>query len=106
MPTVIGEAEILRQVLDYLALHRYFHYRQNSGGMVKPYKGKSHFVRFGFPGAPDVVVVHRGRYIGVEVKAQNNDQSQAQRNFQSGLEAAGGKYLLVHSIEELMEGLR
>jgi len=49
----LSEHEIQKAILDYLAAKHIFHYRQNTGGA----KFKGHYVRFGVPGAPDIVAV-------------------------------------------------
>ena len=106
MPTVVGEKDLLKQVMDWLALHRVFHYRNNTGALVANGGARKRFVRFGWPGSPDIICVRSGQYVGIECKALNGEQSQAQRNFQSDLEAAGGKYILCRKLEDAIEGLR
>lgn len=96
------ERDIQRQILDYLTLKRVFHYRENTGAVAAESNGKKRFFRFGRPGCPDIVCIVKGQYIGIEVKAPKGVQSVVQRQFQTDLEMAGGKYLLVHSLEELM----
>ena len=96
------ESEIQRQILDYLALKRIFHYRNNSGAMVSEYKGKKRFMRFGATGSPDIVCVIKGQYVGLEVKTPKGKQSEHQKAFQKKLEAAGGRYLLVRSFDDVV----
>lgn len=96
------EKDIQRACLDWLAAKRYFFYRQNTGAVKTP---EGRFFRFGANGSPDIVVVRKGQYVGIEVKGPKGKQSEAQVAFQKDLEAAGGKYLLVHSIEELIQTL-
>src|SRR5438876_1170141 len=50
------ESDIQRQILDYLALRRIFHYRNNSGAFVD---SKKHFYRFGALGSPDIYLRDR-----------------------------------------------
>jgi hypothetical protein len=46
------EKEIQKAILDYLALKRYFHCRNNSGA----YKAEhGSYIRYGTPGSPDVL---------------------------------------------------
>lgn len=92
------EAEIQKQILDYLALKRIFHYRQNSGAFMRD----DHFYRMGATGAPDIVCVIAGQYVGIEVKAPKGKQSDHQKEFQKKLEAAGGKYVLAYSLEDVL----
>jgi hypothetical protein len=93
----LTEHDIQGQILEYLSLKRVFHYRQNSGG----FKKGTHFVKFGAPGAPDIVCVIGGIYVGIEVKGYRGEQSRRQKDFQSSLEHAGGRYYLVRSLDEL-----
>jgi hypothetical protein len=62
----VKESETQKQILDYLALKRIFHYRNNSGAFVDSQK---HFYRFGALGSPDIICVIKGQYVGIEVKA-------------------------------------
>jgi hypothetical protein len=114
----ILERDIQRQILDYLKLHRIFHWRQNVGSMAGKYKGKDWFVRFGYKGMPDIFVVQNGecglygcvhgytRIFGIEVKGSKGEQSQAQREFEVEFTRAGGRYILAHSLEDFVKGLR
>ena len=56
----ISEHDLQKLILDYLALHRIFHYRQNTGAMKK---GK-HYIRFGVKGLPDIIAVVKDRLAG------------------------------------------
>jgi len=102
----ISEHDLQKLILDYLALHRVFHYRQNTGAFAAEYKGKKRFVRFGVKGLPDIICVVQGRYIGIELKREKLEQSKAQVEFQVGLEHAKGKYILARTLEDVIQGLR
>jgi hypothetical protein len=103
---MMKEADLLKLILDWLALHRIFHWRCNTGAFAGEYKGKRRFIRFGVQGVPDIIGCFRGRMFGIECKAQGNDQSQKQRIFQSDLESAGGLYVLAYALEDVTERLR
>jgi hypothetical protein len=96
------ESEIQKQILDYLALKRIFHYRNNSGAFVDSQK---HFYRFGAVGSPDIVCVVNGQYVGIEVKAPKGRQSDHQKEFQKQLETAGGRYILAYSLEDVLRSI-
>jgi hypothetical protein len=98
----VKESDIQRQILDYLALKRIFHYRNNSGAFVDSNK---HFYRFGALGSPDIICVIAGQYVGIEVKAPKGRQSDHQKEFQKNLEEAGGKYVLAYSLDDVMTTL-
>lgn len=96
-----GEHEVQGQILEWLTIKHIFHFRNNSGAMKK---GK-HYVKFGVPGMPDIIAVINGRFIGIEVKGPDGEQSPKQKDFQMSLEYAGGQYILVSSLLELEERL-
>jgi hypothetical protein len=56
------ESDIQRTILEWLAAKRIFHYRQNAGAV----KTENRFFHFGTPGAPDIVAVVAGKYVGIE----------------------------------------
>ncbi len=95
------ESDIQRTILDWLAAKRIFHYRQNSGAV----KTEDRFFRFGTVGAPDIVAVIAGQYIGIEVKAPRGSQSPGQREFEGRLRMAGGTYVLARSLEDVEKAL-
>jgi hypothetical protein len=88
--------------MDYLTAKKIFHYRQNSGAFMGEYKGKQRFFCFGSKGAPDIVAVIGGKYIGIECKIGKNKQSEHQKEFERKLKIAGGEYWLIYTIDELI----
>jgi hypothetical protein len=67
---------------------------------------QKHFDRFGALGSPDIICVIGGQYVGIEVKGPKKKQSEHQKAFQQALEGAGGRYLLVYSLEDIIVLLR
>jgi hypothetical protein len=98
------ESDVQRAILDYLALRRIFHYRNNSGAFAIPASAthQRRFFRAGVVGAPDIVCVIDGQYVGIEVKAPKGRQSEHQKEFQRQLESAGGRYILAHSMDDVV----
>lgn len=96
------EKETQKACLQLLEMKRIFHYRQNSGAFKAEHGS---FIRYGTPGAPDIVMVISGRYIGVEVKDIKGRQNENQKDFQQRLENAGGEYIIVKSIDDLINYL-
>lgn len=101
----LRERDIQKTILDYLALHRIFHWRANTGAFAAEHRGRSRFVRFGKKGQPDIMVVFRGVFIAIEVKRPGEAQTEAQREFQVDLELAGGVYVLACSLEDVTKCL-
>jgi SpoU rRNA methylase family enzyme len=94
----LNESEIQDQIIEVLERRNIFFYRAASGGNRK--------ARFGRRGAPDLILVIKGLYVGVEVKTLKGEQSREQTVFQTDLEKKGhGIYLLVRSAMELDQEL-
>lgn len=56
---------------------------------------------FALNGAPDIIMVHAGRFIGWEIKSERGKQSESQKAFEMRVKEAGGFYFLVRSIEDV-----
>lgn len=84
------ETIIKNQVKDYLKLKGIFYYHNLQG--IGAYKG-----------IPDLIAVKGGLYYGLEIKRPTGKQSEYQVEFQKKLEKAGGKYLLISSLEDIMK---
>ena len=92
------ETDIQRAILEYLALRKVFHWRNNSGAYKTATGG---FIRYGTLGSPDIMCCVNGNLVGLEVKQPGGRQSDHQKAFEAGLLAAGGRYHVVHSIDEV-----
>ena len=101
MKPKLSEKDIQRQVLDYLAIKRLFHWRNNTGMIFSEYKGKKRAFKMGQVGSPDIFIVILGQIIGLEIKSPKGKQSENQIEWQKAFEKAGGKYHLIYSVEEL-----
>lgn len=51
-------------------------------------------------GLPDIFACIRGRFVGIEVKAKGDRQSNDQKIIEQEIKAAKGVYLLTHSTDE------
>src|ERR1017187_9391474 len=89
-------------IVEWLTWKRIFHYRQNSGTFRTEAGG---FYRMGVAGAPDIVAMVNGVYIGIEVKDTKGNQNANQIAFQRELEEAGGMYILATSIDDVQGGI-
>ena len=96
------EAQVVRACLDYLKLRRIFAFRNNTGA----YKVEERFVRFGSKGSADILgILPGGRFLAIECKSLNGRLSPAQGEWGERVRAAGGVYLCVRSVGELIEAL-
>lgn len=98
------EADVLRDVLAYLALARVPAWRNNTGAA----RYGKRLVRFGVAGMPDVVgILPGGRFLGCEVKRPGGGRlSDAQAACLDAVREAGGLGLVVRSVDDLRNGLR
>lgn len=78
-------------------------WRNNTGSLPN---SSGRFVPFGCPGSSDIIGCYRGRFVGIEVKAESGRQSDQQRRFETRLTRAGGLYVLARSVEDVITALR
>lgn len=95
-----SETQIQRAILQYLRAKRFFVVRLNNTGVWDPagsFFRKSPNVT---PGVSDLVMVHRGLSYWIEIKTPAGRQSPDQKVFQANVERAGGKYVVLRSLDE------
>lgn len=98
------EKDIQLEVCKYLDGRGYFFWRQNTGGVFN--RGSNGFMRiprYAKTGVPDIILVRNGCFIGLEVKREKTYQSDNQKEFQLGVEHAGGEYYVVRSVEDVQK---
>ncbi len=89
----IKEAEITRQIRDYLKIMNIFHWKVMQGlGCTA--------------GISDIIAVKNGKAIAIEVKTHKGKLSSFQRNFLDNFKAAGGITIVARSVEDVIEGLK
>ena len=106
----IREAEILRQVEEWLTLRRIWHMRCNnsagkaqSGQFMRSFSCNGHAVN----GVSDIYAVKGGTSIWIECKRPVGGKvSEAQRNFLDAMNRNGAVGIVVNSIESLESQLR
>lgn len=54
-------------------------------------------------GSSDISATVKGKSWKIEIKIGNDKQSEAQKKYQSDIEAAGGKYTIVRSLDEFVK---
>ncbi len=59
-------------------------------------------VRFGVggPGGADLIGLWHGRFVAIEIKTETGRQSPDQKLFQRLIEAKGGEYVILRSVDE------
>lgn len=103
----MAETDIQRTVCDYLARKRHFFWRANTAPTVSRNKSGSMFFRkmpkYGMVGIPDIILIHNGFFIGLEIKDKNGKQSEGQEIFEKKCKEAGGEYYVIKKLEDVIE---
>ncbi len=102
---MLKETDIQISICDYLALKKYFFWRQNTSPTVQKNGDKWHFRRmpaYSMNGVPDILLIKDGQFIGLEIKKPKGVQSANQKEFEKNCKQAGGKYYIVTSIDEVI----
>ena len=105
---VVKEAEILASVLKALKLYPnvFFFTRMNSGAYAVGEGKARRYVRFGFPGCPDIIGMMRGgRMLCIEVKSPTGKLSAVQERFLIRIRQNGGVAFVARSVDELAKYL-
>lgn len=89
----LTEAQITKQIRDYLNIKRIFHYKAWQGMMSKK-------------GVSDIIACYKGRFIAIEVKTEKGRVSDAQQQFLEAVTASGGVAILARSVDDVIEGLK
>ena len=93
------ETVIQRAILQYLAyVKRVYSFRANSGNIITQ---EGRYFKTGRAGCPEIIVCHKGRFIGLEVKTPTGRQSHVQKEAQIDIERAGGEYHIVRSVDDV-----
>ncbi|MFQ5729319.1 MAG: VRR-NUC domain-containing protein [Waddliaceae bacterium] len=105
-PTLkISENQIKRDIMQILALRKIPAFRMNSGATPYIENGKRRFVKFGFPGCPDIVVLLSDRVGWIEVKTAKGKLSEAQKEFEALCRARMIPHLVARSTYDVEEWL-
>ncbi len=96
------EAQLQKTVLAYLTAAGVFHFRANSGAVMR---GKR-LIRMAVAGTPDVLACVCGRFVGIELKSESGVQRESQKAWQAALEEAGGVYWVIRDLDSLRDKLR
>lgn len=97
------EKEIQNAVCQYLEMKHYFFWRQNvvpifdkTRGFYRP------MPKYSLNGVPDIIVINKGIFIGLEVKQPKGKQSDNQKLFELACKKAGGRYHIITSIDDVI----
>ena len=104
------ESQIQKEILHWLSLQpkdQMFSWRMYTGPIVRgnPLKGKTFFTPNPCPGLPDIIVIIKGRFVGLEIKQPKGRQSTEQKTFEQAIKKAGGFYFLIRSLNEAIQAI-
>lgn len=102
----LSENMIQNQICEELEAKRYFFWRQNTSPIYDKSIGTfRRMSRFAKKGVPDIIVVIRGKFVGLEVKKHNGVQSKEQKDFEIECKKNNGYYRIVKSVEDAIQFL-
>ena len=101
----VKESQVEMAICHYFRIRGFFFWKNVTGGFFDRNKGKHGSFRkqaspYAINGTPDIILVHKGIFYGIEVKAEKGIQSTNQVDFQKDLEKHGGKYFIARSIDD------
>lgn len=85
----VKEADLISAIKKYLAT------------VPETFCWKEHGGQYGTAGIPDIIVCHRGRFIGLEAKVGRNKPTKLQTVTIEQIRKAGGVATVVRSIEDV-----
>jgi hypothetical protein len=96
----VPEADIQRQILQYLGL-RHFCWRNNTGGFRNK---RDHFYQFGKVGSGDILGVKKptGQFFSIEVKKKGKKPTDHQIEFMGKVQSAGGIAFVAYSVDDVI----
>lgn len=107
----VSESGIQTAIMAYLGMLKlqgkiYFTRNNSFSGQIERNDGYKSYIQNNNPGMPDILCCYKGQYVGIEVKSPSGSQTWKQKQAQREIEAAGGMYLLVRSVDEVAAVLR
>jgi len=98
------ESQILTSICEYLALKKYFFWRSNNVPIYDSRKGCYRAMpKYARKGLPDIMVLHKSTFYGLEVKKDKGKLSEEQKEIRDLVELNGGEYFVVRSVRDVME---
>lgn len=99
------EKETQNLICEWLDVKGFFFWRSNNVPVFamsgSGYRTFRKLPKYTPKGLPDIIIVHHGKFIGVEVKREGMKMRPEQETFLKKVIANGGYYCLVHSLQDL-----
>lgn len=89
------------QICTWLSENNYCFWRVITKQYTK-FRSNNRFIPAGLP---DIALIHKGKFIGIEVKRPSRPAPirDSQDTFRERLQNAGGDYFIVHSLDEVKQ---
>jgi hypothetical protein len=104
--SLMSEQELHLQVAQYLNValptQTVWHHSPNEG-KHKPYYRKLQIKKGMHTGWPDIEIIYRGRFIGIELKTEKGRVSKAQKACHDKITLSGGLVKICRSLDEVTE---
>jgi hypothetical protein len=91
--SVMSEAELTKQIRQYLNARNIWHYKAWQGLMSKK-------------GISDIIGCYKGRFFAIEIKREGGKITEHQQAFINQVRAAGGIAFVAYSIQDVEEYLK
>lgn len=107
MTQIIGSTEahqnLVKQILREIGSRSDIRIWQNSTGSVFKHNRK---ISFGLKGSADIIgITNHGKFLAIEVKTGQAEQTSHQKNFQKMIIKFGGIYILARSVQDVYDVL-
>jgi hypothetical protein len=96
------ESQIQAAICDYLALKGYLFSRTNNAPIFDTVRGVHRALpKYTRRGWPDICLIHKGMFYGIEVKGPKGKLSPEQMQLGYDIAKNGGTYIVAKSIDDL-----
>lgn len=96
------ETDVQAAICDYLALKGYLFSRTNNSPIYDRTRGAFRALpKYTRRGWPDICLISRGTFFGIEVKSDNGKLSKDQQQLGDEINKNGGLYVVARSIDDL-----
>jgi len=110
LKTNTPERDIQMSICEYLAYKRFFFWRQNVNPIFNAKTGGfRRMPAYSVNGVPDIIMIYKGKFVGLEVKNEKGKQQQSQLDFEKLCKSNGGYYKVVRSVgdvEQFIENIK
>jgi len=97
----ITEAQIQKTVIAYLSHRKDVYFARVGSGMISTETGNC--FRSGRRGCPDILLCHKGKFIGFEIKSKIGIQGGDQKIAEEDIKKAGGEYYIIRSLDDAIK---